>query len=68
MCFGELSGEFFHTRIIDDSPLSLMKHIISLHVNLTDEKKKAFCDKYIKPMRLHIDGNGDVKIELNSWK
>lgn len=68
MCFGELSGEFFHTRIIDDSPLSLLKYIISLHVNLTDEEKKAFFDKYIKPARLHIGDNGDVKIELNSWK
>ena len=54
--------------MIDASPLSLLKYILSLHVNLTDEKKKAFFDKYIKPARLHIDDNGDVKIELNSWK
>ena len=68
LCFGKFSGEFFHTRIIDGSPLSLLKYIISLHVNLTDEEKKAFFDKYIKPARLHIDDSGDVKIELNSWK
>lgn len=68
MCSGEFSGEFFHTRIIDASPLSLLNHIISLHVNLTDKKKNAFCYKYVKPARLHIDDNGDVKIELDSWK
>lgn len=47
----------------------LMDHVLAAtRANLTDAEKKAFFDKYIKPMHLHIDDNGDVKIELNPWK
>ena len=36
--------------------------------NLIRRGKKQFYDKYIKSMRLAIDDNGDVHVELNSWK
>lgn len=47
----------------------LMSHILqATRVTLSEEEKKQFYDKYIKSMRLAIDDNGDVHVELNSWK
>ncbi len=45
----------------------LMSHILqATRVTLSEEEKKQFYDKYIKSMRLAIDDNGDVHVELNS--
>lgn len=47
----------------------LMSHILqATRVNLSEEEKKQFYDKYLKSMRLAIEDNGDVRVELNSWK
>ncbi len=47
----------------------LMDHILTAtRANLTEAEKKAFFDKFIKPMHLFIEEDGNVKIELNSWK
>lgn len=47
----------------------LMNHILqATRVTLSDEEKKQFFDKYLKSMRLVIDDNGEVRVELNSWK
>lgn len=47
----------------------LIKHIMAAtRASLTEEETKAFYDKYIKSMHLTIDDDGEVKIQLNSWK
>ena len=46
----------------------LMDYIFrSSRIQMSDVEKRRFYERCIKPMRLSVEADGTVKIELKSW-